>query len=71
MRTIVDYVYILRCLCVSLPCKLSPQFTRVLTIGHLVCCLTLHYSGSDIPYRRNRWKLDLKESGVSHEKKLR
>ena len=52
-------------------CKLSPQLICVLTIGHLICCLNLHYSRSESPDRSNIWKLDLKGSGVFHNNKLR
>ena len=58
-------------LCVSLPCKLSPYYTCVLNIGNLIFCLTIHYSGTDIPDRSKRLKLDLKVYGVSHKKNIR
>ena len=70
IRTGIDYVYIWRCLCVSLTCKFPPKLTCVLTIGDLICCLTIHYSGSEGPEIRKRRKLDLKGSGVSHKKKV-
>ena len=69
--TVVNWVYFWYLLCVSFPCKLSPYCTCVLTIGNLICCLTLHFLGSEIPDRSKRHKLGLKGTGVSHKNEAR
>ena len=71
MITVIGYVYSWRIICVSLPWKLFSHCTCVLTIGNLICCLTLYSSVADILDRSNSHKLYLKVAGVSHNKKSR
>ena len=49
--------------------KYPPKMHMCLTIGYFICCVTINYSVSEILERKKIQKLELKGSGVSHEKK--
>ena len=57
----VDYMYIFL--------EIPPILHMCLTIGHFICCLTFHYSGTESPDIRKRRKLDFKGNGIYHKKK--